>query len=83
MGLSPLDCHRHPESCHRPSFSDLLCSLKKINVMEVQSSSRQHKEDRGGYEELLQLGASLELGKNLYPDLQNSYIEQCSSDNKQ
>jgi hypothetical protein len=25
----------------------------------------------------------LELGKNLYPDLQNLYIEQCSSQNKQ
>ena len=71
-----LDCycnHRHPEASHRPSFSDLLHSLKKMNL----------KEEDGGYDQLLHLGAPLELGKNLYPDLQNLYIEQCSSENKQ
>ena len=60
---------RHPDESSRPTFIHL---LKTLTRSPGQLLSWSH-EDTWGVAEAIVLGASLQAGKKLYPDLQDEY----------
>ena len=63
----------------RPNFTAIIQSLKKLDVALVTKGYSQstdgHLDQKSILpQSLLLLGAPLDLGKNLYPELQNMYI---------
>ena len=59
--------YRHSENSSRPKFSNLTLSLSIPDKQLLQvSSSNSHPQAHI-------LGASLEAGQNMYPDIQNMY----------
>ena len=69
MHTLPYPC-RHPEASSRPSFSHLLRALSQPET-ELLSWS---EEDIRVHPQAAMLGTPLEAGKDLYIELQNTYI---------
>ena len=65
-------------SSSRPTFAAILQLLKNLDMAPVSDGYPQSKGWHLGPENVLPqsllLGAPLDLGKNLYPELQNTYI---------
>ena len=61
---------RHPETSSRPRFSQLLQALSST-ITDLLSWS---EEDMRVHPQAAVLGASLEAGKDLYPELQGTYL---------
>ena len=64
-----LFCSRHPQASSRPTFSLLLQALCQPEI-ELLSWS---EEDMRVHPQAAVLGAPLEAGKDLYPELQQIY----------
>ncbi len=62
---------RHPQAGSRPTFSDLLQSL---SIPEIKTELLHWtEEDAKTHPQAVVLGAPLEAGKDLYPDVQRAY----------
>ncbi len=62
---------RHPQAGSRLSFSDLLQSLSRPETELLHWTG----EDTKTHPQAAVLGAPLEAGKDLYPDLQRAYVK--------
>ena len=63
---------RHPDSNERPTFGDIMQELQKSDFHIVKWS----EEDIKTYSQKTRtLGAPLQLGKELYTDLQATYLD--------
>ena len=63
--------HRNPKPAHRPTFKAIRCILKQPKECVLQWSY----DDQNVHENAATLGADSEIGKLLYTDLQNAYME--------
>ena len=61
---------RHPETSSRPTFTQLLQALSST-ITKLLSWS---EEDMRVHPQAAVLGAPLEAGKDLYPELQGTYL---------
>ena len=61
--------YRHPVPKKRPDFHDIMLLLLQHDTSVLKIP----KEALGSHPQAGKLGAVLEAGKNMYPDLQNKY----------
>ena len=67
--------YRHPQHSSRPTFLSLLKTLSGPTA-ELLGGGEGEREGEGGCMagQAMVLGAPLEAGRNLYPELQHTYI---------
>ena len=64
--------HRHPEAEKRPTFDSLVEQLSVPDEELLSWSENEHMV----YAQAKQVGAKLNMGKDLYKDMQTQYLDQ-------